>query len=197
MQAKLLRVIQEKEFERLGKAKVIKIDVRYIAASNKDIKDLISRGEFREDLYYRLNVFPITLPPLRMRKNDIPLLLDHFFELHAKNAGKLPKKVSEKALKALMEYYWPGNVRELQNLAERLFTISKNTVIDIEDISTFNINTRQNKVMTLKEAVDAFEKQCITEMLELVSGNKTMAAKQLGVHRNTLLAKTNKLRVGR
>ncbi len=192
MQAKLLRIIQEKEFERLGNAKVINIDVRFIAASNKDIKDLISRGEFREDLFYRLNVFPITLPPLRKRKNDIPLLLGHFFELNAKNAGKLPKKISKKALQTLIEYDWPGNIRELQNLAERLFTISKNAVIDIEDISTLNIHKRKNNEMTLKEAVDAFEKQCIDEVLELVNGNKTMAAKKLGVHRNTLLAKTNK-----
>ena len=103
MQAKLLRIIQEKEFERLGNAKVIKIDVRFIAASNKDIKDLISLGEFREDLFYRLNVFPITLPPLRKRKNDIPMLLGHFFELNAKNAGKLPKKISKKALQTLIE----------------------------------------------------------------------------------------------
>jgi DNA-binding NtrC family response regulator len=197
MQAKLLRVIQEKEFERLGNAKVIKIDVRFIAASNKDIKDLISRGEFREDLFYRLNVLPITLPPLRKRKNDIPLLLGHFFELNAKNAGKLPKKISKKALQTLIEYDWPGNVRELQNLAERLFTISKSAVIDIEDISILNINKRKNNKMTLKEAVDAFEKQCIAEMLELVNGNKTMAAKKLGVHRNTLLAKTNKLQIAR
>jgi len=197
MQAKLLRIIQEKEFERLGNAKVIKVDVRFIAASNKDIKDLISRGEFREDLFYRLNVFPITLPPLRKRKNDIPMLLGHFFELNAKNAGKLPKKISKKALQTLIEYDWPGNVRELQNLAERLFTISKNAVIDIEDISTLNINKRRNNEMTLKEAVDAFEKQCIAEVLELVNGNKTMAAKKLGVHRNTLLAKTNKLQIAR
>lgn len=197
MQAKLLRIIQEKEFERLGNAKVIKIDVRFIAASNKDIKDLISLGEFREDLFYRLNVFPITLPPLRKRKNDIPMLLGHFFELNAKNAGKLPKKISKKALETLIEYDWPGNVRELQNLAERLFTISKNAVIDIEDISTLNINKKRNNEMTLKEAVDAFEKQCIAEVLELVNGNKTMAAKKLGVHRNTLLTKTNKLQIAR
>jgi DNA-binding NtrC family response regulator len=129
---------------------------------------------------------------LRNRKNDIPLLLDHFFELHAKNAGKLPKKVSKKALQVLIEYNWPGNIRELGNLAERLFTISKNAVINIEDISTFNMNKRGNEEMTLKEAVDAFEKQRIAEVLELVNGNKTMAAKKLGVHRNTLLAKTNK-----
>lgn len=120
------------------------------------------------------------------------MLLGHFFELNAKNAGKLPKKISKKALETLIEYDWPGNVRELQNLAERLFTISKNAVIDIEDISTLNINKKRNNEMTLKEAVDAFEKQCIAEVLELVNGNKTMAAKKLGVHRNTLLAKTNK-----
>ncbi|MGD9320237.1 MAG: sigma-54 dependent transcriptional regulator, partial [Desulfobacteraceae bacterium] len=111
MQAKLLRVIQEKEFERLGSTKVIKIDVRFVAASNKNLQELMSGGNFREDLFYRLQVFPMELPPLRERKADIPLLLNHFLEMQAKNTGKASKSFSEKAIKALMEYDWPGNVR--------------------------------------------------------------------------------------
>ncbi|MDH3567025.1 MAG: sigma-54 dependent transcriptional regulator, partial [Desulfobacteraceae bacterium] len=111
MQAKLLRIIQEKEFERLGSTKVIKVDVRFVAASNKNIKDLILQGNFREDLYYRLNVFPIGLPPLRERGNDVLLLLDHFLELNSKKTGKPPKRFSNRAVKVLMEYDWPGNVR--------------------------------------------------------------------------------------
>jgi DNA-binding NtrC family response regulator len=193
MQAKLLRVIQEKEFERLGSTKVIKLDVRFLAASNKGLKDLISRGEFREDLFYRLNVFPIKLPPLRERRGDIPSLLNHFLELHAKNTGKRPKRFSKTAVKVLMEYDWPGNVRELQNLVERLFTITKNTVIQLKDISTFEFTKRQIKDMSLKEAVQAFEKQYIGEVLEVVDRNRRRAAEMLGIHRNTLLAKINEL----
>ena len=193
MQAKLLRVIQEKEFERLGSTKVIKLDVRFVAASNKDLKDLISRGEFREDLFYRLNVFPIKVPPLRERRGDIPLLLNHFLQLHAKNTGKRLKRFSKTAIKALMEYDWPGNVRELQHLVERLFTITKNTTIQLKDISTFDFTKRQIKDMLLKEAVQAFEKQYIGEVLEVVDGNRKRAAQMLGIHRNTLLAKINEL----
>lgn len=190
MQAKLLRIIQEREFERLGSTKVIKADVRFIAASNKDLKSMISLEKFREDLYYRLNVFPIKLPPLRDRRSDIPILLNHFLELNAKDAGKPMKKLSEKVMHVLMAYDWPGNVRELQNLVERLFTITKGSVIDIKDIPTFNynINRRENNI-TLKEAVSVFEKQYISEILESVNGSRKKAAERLGVHRNTLLAK--------
>jgi DNA-binding NtrC family response regulator len=193
MQAKLLRVIQEKEFERLGSTKVIKVDVRFLAASNKDIKDLISRREFREDLFYRLNVFPVKLPSLRERRGDIPLLLDHFLEFHAKNTGKPPKIFSKTAVKVLKEYDWPGNVRELQNLVERLFTITKNSAIQLKDISSIDVTKRQIEDLPLKEAVQAFERQYISEVLEVVDGNRKKAAETLGIHRNTLLAKINEL----
>jgi DNA-binding NtrC family response regulator len=193
MQAKLLRVIQEKEFERLGSTKVIKVDVRFLAASNKDIKDLISQREFREDLFYRLNVFPVKLPSLRERRGDIPLLLDHFLEFHAKNTGKPPKIFSKTAVKVLKEYDWPGNVRELQNLVERLFTITKNSAIQLKDISSIDVTKRQIEDLPLKEAVQAFERQYISEVLEVVDGNRKKAAETLGIHRNTLLAKINEL----
>lgn len=189
MQAKLLRIIQEKEFERLGSTKVIKVDVRFVASSNKNLKDLIMQEEFREDLYYRLAVFPIELPSLRERRGDIPLLLNHFLELNARNAGKPPKRFSEEAVQILMEYDWPGNVRELQNLVERLFTITEGPTIHLKDISTFNIDKIGIKDMTLKQAVSAFEKNYISEILENVNDNRKKAAERLGIHRNTLLSK--------
>jgi len=193
MQAKLLRIIQEKEFERLGSTKVIKIDVRFVASSNKNLKDLILQEIFREDLYYRLAVFPIELPPLRERKGDIPLLLNHFLELNARNTGKPPKVFSEEAVNILTEYDWPGNIREVQNLVERLFAITKGSVIHLKDISTFNIGKRGIKDMTLKQAVSVFEKNYISEILEKVNGNRKKAAERLGIHRNTLLSKTIEL----
>ena len=192
MQAKLLRIIQEKEFERLGSTKVIKADVRFVAASNKDLEKLISRGEFREDLYYRLNVLPIKLPPLRERRGDIPLLLNHFLELYAKNMGKSPKKISNEAVKVLTEYDWPGNVREVQNIVERFTTITKGSIIDLKDIATLDMGKREKKDMTLKEAVSAFENKFIFEILESVDGNRKKAAERLGIHRNTLIAKMGK-----
>ncbi|MFA9498633.1 MAG: sigma 54-interacting transcriptional regulator, partial [Deltaproteobacteria bacterium] len=193
MQAKLLRIIQEKEFERLGSTKVIKADVRFVAASNKNINNLILQGNFREDLYYRLNVFPIGLPPLRERGNDVLFLLDHFLELNSKKTGKPPKRFSKRAVKVLMEYDWPGNVRELENLVERLFTITEGPVIHLEDNVSFNIGNKEIKGLPLKEAVSIFEKKYISEVLESVDGNRTKASVKLGIHRNTLLSKTNEL----
>ena len=191
MQAKLLRIIQEKEFERLGSNKVIKADIRFVAASNKDLKKMISEEKFREDLFYRLNVLPIKLPPLRKRKRDIPLLLNHFIDLFVKKTGNSPKNISEKAVWVLQEYDWPGNVRELKNLVERLLTITKSSMIRLEDVSTLNVSRNEVKDMSLKEAVRSFEKRYIAETLESVGGSKKKAAELLGVHRNTLLAKTN------
>jgi transcriptional regulator with PAS, ATPase and Fis domain len=190
MQAKLLRVIQEKEFERLGSTKLINIDVRFIASSNKDLKLLVNREQFREDLYFRLNVFPIHLPPLRERRPDIPLLLDHFLDLYAGKSGKPRKKFSKSALKILTEHYeWPGNVRELQNLVERLSTVTKGDVIYPQSISNFSIPKKEIENMSLKEAVELFEKEFIGKVLERVGGNKKEAARILGIHRNTLLKK--------
>jgi DNA-binding NtrC family response regulator len=190
MQAKLLRVIQEKEFERLGSNKVIKLDVRFLAASNKDLNQLISEEKFREDLFYRLNVFPIALPPLRMRKKDVPLLLNHFLELYIRRTGDGPKQFSKKAVEALMRYDWPGNVRELENLVERLCTITKKPIIQFQDITLLsNIAINELKGMSLKDAVHAFEKKYISEVLQSVGGRRKEAAKILNIHRNTLLAK--------
>ena len=190
MQAKLLRVIQEKEFERIGSAKVIKVDVRFVAASNQDLPEMIRNGLFREDLFFRLNVFPIYLPPLRERRKDIVLLLTHFLESNARRTRKAPKRFSEEAFQTLVSYDWPGNVRELQNLVEWAFTTSKEAVIELKDLSTLNIRKEKPGKRTLKEAVDAFEQQYIRAVLDSVGGNKTKAAEILGIHRNTLLGKT-------
>lgn len=194
MQAKFLRVIQEKEFERLGGSKVLKADVRFVAASNQDLSKLISQGKFREDLFYRLNIFTIKLPPLRKRKGDIPMLLEHFSELYAKKTNKPGKKFSERAIKVLMEYDWPGNVRELQNLVERLCTINKDAVIRVKDVASFIIGGKRDiKDMPLKEAVNMFEKEYIAATLDAVDGNRRKASQRLGIHRNTLLSKINDL----
>jgi len=190
MQAKLLRVIQEKEFERLGTTKVIKVNVRFVAASNKDLQALIKEGKFREDLFYRLNVFPIFLPALRERRKDIPLLVDHFLAMNAKRTGKVSKAFSKEAIQTLMDYDWPGNVRELQNLVERCFTVAKDSVIHSRDVSHPGVTKPRIKDLPLKEAVSLFEQQYINEVLESVDGNRSKAAVILGVHRNTLLAKT-------
>lgn len=193
MQAKLLRVIQDKEFERLGTTKVILIDVRFLAASNKDLRELIGLGQFREDLYYRLDVFPIKLPPLRERRGDIPLLLKYFLDLNARRTGKPPKRFSKRALKVLVEYDWPGNVRELENLVERSFTITKNAVIHLRDISALPPARKKIRHIPLREAVNAFEYQHIYEVLESVGFSRKRAAELLKIHRNTLLSKMNEL----
>jgi DNA-binding NtrC family response regulator len=192
MQAKLLRVIQEKEFERLGGNKIIEVDVRFVAASNKELSDLISEGKFREDLFYRLNVFPIYLPPLRERKDDIPLLLDHFLDIYSKKTGKMPKKFSKRTIDALMRYNWPGNVREVENLVERLCTVTKKQMIHIQDISSLDFRSRRIEGMKLKDAVKAFEQRYIREVLSNVNGSRKKAAEILGVHRNTILEKLGK-----
>ena len=191
MQGKLLRAIQEKEFERVGSNKVCKADVRFVAASNRSLNKLISQGKLREDLFYRLNVFPIKLPPLRDRKSDIPLLVNHFLEVYSKKTGKTPKSFSKRALDTLMRYDWPGNVRELENLVERLSTVAKKSVIQLRDISSPNRSTGKIKDMNLKDAVSEFEKRYVCEVLESVNGNRKKAAEILEIHRNTLLSKLN------
>ena len=192
MQAKLLRVLQEKEFEMVGDTRINKVDIRFIASCNKNIMELISKGIFREDLYYRLNVFPIIIPPLRKRTGDIPLLLDYFLNKQAKKTGRPLKHFSNDAVNLMMEKYeWPGNVRELENLVERLFTIIKGDVININDIPLRSFNRREIKDMPLKDAVSLFEKQYISDVLEKVKGNKKRAAEILDIHRNTLHTKLN------
>ncbi|OGP50441.1 MAG: hypothetical protein A2Y79_05970 [Deltaproteobacteria bacterium RBG_13_43_22] len=194
MQSKLLRIIQEKEFEKIGSRKIVKLDVRFVAASNKDLLQMTAKGEFREDLFYRLNVLPIDLPPLRKKKKDIIILVKHFLELYSRNTGNPVKEISREAMEVLIKYDWPGNVRELKNLVERLTTIVKGSVINLADVSLLT-NRKKGDIQgtRLKEAVNLFEKKYITEVLEKVSFNKGEAAKMLGIHRNTLINKLNEL----
>lgn len=191
MQAKLLRVIQENEFERLGDPNVIKVNVRFIASTNKDLQLLVQEDKFREDLYYRLNVLPVFLPPLRERRNDIGLLFTHFLRSKSFYYGKPIKTISENALRMLTQYDWPGNVRELENFVERLVAINKESVIQPKDILLSIPMHRIEAKKTLKDRVLAFEKECIFKELVSTNGNRKEAANRLGIHRNTLINKIN------
>ena len=193
MQAKLLRVIQEKEFERVGTHRTIRADIRIIASSNQDLLNLFSENRFRQDLYYRLNVLPIWLPPLRERKEDIPLLLNHFLHAHAKRRGQPIKQLTQTAVNHLSAYDWPGNVRELENLVERLCTINPEETIRLGNLPSLTEIIPNRERSPLKEATQAFEKKYIRSVLADTNGNKAEAARRLGIHRNTLLAKTKDL----
>jgi len=195
MQARLLRVLQEKEYEKVGSDRVVNVDIKFIAASNKDLRHLVAKGKFREDLFYRLNVFPIELPPLRERKEDIPELLDHFLKQNGKSNGLPSKSFTEKAVQALMDYDWPGNVRELENFVERLFIVSQGAVIRQEDVLPLQRRNTRRETQTLKKAVADFERQHIKAVLSSVDGRRGEAAKILGIHRNTLTAKINDLEI--
>jgi two-component system NtrC family response regulator len=191
MQAKLLRAIQEKEIERIGGSKLIPVDVRIIAATNKNLKELVAQGEFREDLFFRLNVIPINLPPLRERKTDIPVLVEHFLHNFNLSFNKKISGLSPEAMEKLMEYNWPGNVRELENLMERLVALSKETALTAahlpKEISHLDNDGKEDLYsMSLKEASQKFESDFIKKVLAKAGGSKTRAAKMLGIHRNTL-----------
>lgn len=193
MQAKLLRAIQHKEFERLGGNRLIRADLRFVAACNKDLRELIRKGKFREDLFYRLNVFPIELPPLRHRRDDIPLLLNHFFLRQRKNREGSPERFSRNALAVLMNHDWPGNIRELENLVLRVSTVTRRRVIRVRDLPADLAGRRRSRAKTLKEAVDDFERDFIGEVLARAEGSRRRAAERLGIHRNTLRGKMSRL----
>jgi DNA-binding NtrC family response regulator len=191
MQAKILRAIQEKEIERIGAGYPTPVDVRIISATNSDLKDAIKNYKFRKDLYYRLNVIPIHLPPLRDRKEDIPLLAIHFLNKCNHKFAKKIKGLKKEALQLLVEYDWPGNVRELENLIERFVVLSKGTQIGTEyfppEIKGEIVCEAGPEDQTLSEAVMKFESDFIKKALEKSGGKKGEAAKLLGVHRNTLI----------
>ncbi len=196
MQAKLLRVTQEREFERVGGMKTIKADVRIISATNKDLEQEIKEGRFREDLFYRLNVISVTLPPLRERKEDIPLLAEHFLSIYSEKNRRLMKGFQPKALDLLMRYDWPGNIRELENTMERGVIMTRGDHISPADLP-MNIqalggeleddNTGVLPGWSMREV----EKDLIIKTLEQTNGNKTKAAEVLGINRKTL---QNKIR---
>jgi DNA-binding NtrC family response regulator len=190
IQVKLLRVLQDREFERLGSNKTRHIDVRVLAATNVDLRAALEQGTFREDLYYRLNVLPIDIPPLRERKEDIPSLVEHFITKHGKEAGSPVQSISEGALQRLREYHWPGNVRELENVIERSIVLASGPVLQADDIK-LDVAPRslgQNAETFLPEGMtlDEHEQNLIREALKRANGNKSHAARLLGLTRNAL-----------
>lgn len=183
-QVKLLRVLQEKEFERVGSHETRKVDVRVIAATSRNLEDMMGTGAFREDLFYRLNVFPIYVPPLRERKCDILLLSDHFIERYAARLGVPPMRISSAAIDLLMSYHWPGNVRELENCIERAVLLAKGQSIKAHhlppSLQTKTLSERQD-VSTLADAVDALEREMIVDALKETGSNMAEAARRLGL----------------
>jgi two-component system, NtrC family, response regulator AtoC len=203
IQVKLLHVLQDREFERLGGTKTLKVDVRVLAATNQDLRAALEQGTFREDLYYRLNVVPLNIPPLRERKEEIPYLVDYFITHFAREAGKPLTSITPAALKLLMDFHWPGNVRELENIIERAVALSTGTVVDVVDIR-LDISTPGSAVVATGRAVpfppegmtlEQFEDEIIREALDRAGGNKSQAARLLGLSRNALRYRLSKLGV--
>ena len=184
VQAKILRVLQEREIERVGGSQVIKVDVRLIAATNRKLEDEVKAGRFREDLFYRLNVFPLQVPPLRERKSDIMLLADYFAEKYAEKNNKLIKRISSPAIDLLTSYSWPGNVRELENCIERAVILSGDAVIHSYNLPPSlqsPASTGTGPASTLEAALSRLEKELIAEALKINGGNMAAAARQLGI----------------
>ena len=199
MQVKILRVLQEGTFIPVGSTEPRKVDVRIIAATNKNIKDMIAKGEFREDLYYRINVINIAVPPLRDRKEDILLLAEYFIEKHHKETGLPKKKLSKKLLAKLMEHDWPGNIRELENEIERLIVLAgDDQVIEAESLSeritTMPAEGKKASKYSgkLKDAIESLERDLISEGLKNNNWNKSKLAKTLGISRASLISKVEK-----
>ena len=188
IQVKLLRVLQEREFERLGGTKTLKVDVRLIAATNRDLRAALEDGTFREDLYYRLNVVAIDIPPLRERKEDVPPLVDFFLARFARDSGKPAKQISPAALDLLMNFHWPGNVRELENTIERAVTLSSRSIIDAADIRLDQRSPASQISPVLPDGMtlEKWEQEIIREALRRANGNKSQAARALGLSRNAL-----------
>ena len=190
IQVKLLRVLQEREFERLGSNKTRHIDVRIVAATNQDLRAALEQGTFREDLYYRLNVVPINIPPLQERREDIPFLAEHFVRKLAAQSGSRAESISEAAIQRLLSYHWPGNVRELENVIERSLVLCTGTRLDAPDIRLDTAPRARPQTVEnfLPEgmSLDEFEQAIIREALRRAEGNKSQAARLLGLSRNAL-----------
>jgi len=193
LQSKLLRVIQDGSVERVGGGQPVQVDVRVIAATNLDLTAAVKSGEFREDLYYRLNVIRLHLPPLRERKDDLQLFLDFFLGKYNRDFHKRVKGFSEEAMAALRRYDWPGNVRELQNLVERVVALSEDGGLITVTELPFEKIPRETTGKNLKDAVRDFEKNYIGDALAEAGGNQTKAAEILGIHRTTLISKIDQL----
>jgi len=192
IQVKLLRILQEREFERLGSNKTRHIDVRVLAATNVDLRAALEQGTFREDLYYRLNVMPISIPPLRERREDIPFLAEHFVQKLSKDLGSVAIGISEEAIQKLMQYHWPGNVRELENVIERSMVLAAQPVLSASDIR-LDTAPRAHRPSSNSEyaipdgmTLDEYEQAIIRDALRRAVNNKSQAARMLGLTRNAL-----------
>ena len=195
LQAKLLRVIQQKEFERVGGTELIKTDVRIISATNRDLKHAVENKEFREDLFYRLNSFPISIPPLRSRRGDILILAEHFIKKFSEKLNKHIKGFTKRALKIIYEYNWPGNVREVENTIERCIIITDSDLIDVDDLPSHlratedSANIETSSPLFSDETILPFEKlkeEAIRHALRVTNGNIVVAAKKLKLGRATI-----------
>ena len=198
VQTKLLRFLQEREFERVGGIKPIRVDVRVIAATNRDLNGDIRAGRFREDLYYRLNVVPITLPPLRERKEDIPELTDFFLQRFSKETKKNFSEMAQEAAEKLLAYNWPGNVRELANVIERAVVLGQGPEVMLHDLPPGIVGTNQGSPspdLSYHEAIDAARREMVLKALAQAQGNRTAAAKILGLHKTHLLRLIRSLRI--
>ena len=199
LQPKLLRVLQEQEFERLGSTRTHQVDVRLVAATNRDLTEMVNRGEFRSDLYYRLNVFPILLPPLRERREDIPALVAHFVEICGRRMGREIDQIPPETMSALSSYQWPGNIRELQNLIERAVILSNDGVLPnpLPAAGTRGITIASaTPVTTLRDSEHTLILRTLEEVSWVIGGPKGAAAK-LGLKRTTLIHKMQKLGISR
>jgi transcriptional regulator with GAF, ATPase, and Fis domain len=199
IQVKLLRVLQEREFERLGGTRTIKVDVRLLAATNRDLRAALEDGTFREDLYYRLNVVPIDIPPLREHKEDIPGLATLFLARFAKDSGREEKitGISPAAMQLLVGHYWPGNVRELQNVIERACALAQGGQLEVSDIQLDSPRNRNHaasdRFLPDGMTLDQWEDEMIREALKRAGGNKSQAARLLGLSRNALRYRLSKI----
>jgi DNA-binding NtrC family response regulator len=199
LQGKLLRVLQERQFERVGGVKTVKTDIRVIAATHQDLRETVQQGNFRQDLYYRLNVIPIQVPPLRERKSDIPLLIHHFLDHFNRSKKRRIRGIDEEALSGLLEYNWPGNVRELENIIERIVILTNNERISVQDlpekIQTFSREEPPiqfeipEEGISLDNAINEFEKRLILQALNKTGWVKNKAAQLLNLNRTTLIEK--------
>jgi two-component system, NtrC family, response regulator HydG len=197
VQVKLLRILQEGQFERLGSNKTITVDVRIIAATNRKIEEMVRDGRFREDLYWRLNVITINLPPLRDRKEDIPALVHHFLSRYAMKNGKTVSGIESRAMDILMDYAWPGNVRELENIVERSVVLDRDGVLGEDDLprnmaSAGIAQTKEMLTFTVGTPLEEVERQLMEETLKYTKGDKAMASRLLGVSTRTLYRKFDK-----
>jgi len=197
LQPKLLRVLQEQEFERLGSTRTHQVDVRLVAATNRNLVDMVKRNEFRSDLYYRLNVFPVPLPPLRARREDIPALVEHFVEIYARRMSKQIDQISPQTMSELTSYTWPGNIRELQNFIERSVILTSGNVLESPLASLRNPAEAESLGPTTMEDAEREHIRKILEQTRWVVAGPNGAAARLGIKRSTLYFRMQKLGISR